>query len=111
MHVLLVPDLQQQLELLREESIVVVEIEAEQWKRLDRGAATHDHLGAAAGQQIQRGELLEQPYGIGGAQHTHRARQPDALGARSGRAQDYCRRRVEELAAMMLADAERVEPN
>src|SRR5258708_7005596 len=43
-----VADLQQQLELLGEQRVVVVEVEAEQRKRLDRRSAAHDHLGAAA---------------------------------------------------------------
>ena len=53
---------------------------------------------------------LEQPDRVGGAQHRHGAREADALGARGRRAEDDGRGRVEELAAVVLADPERIQP-
>src|SRR5262249_5090380 len=86
------------------------EIEAEQRKRLDRRATADHHLRPAFGQEIERREFLEQPDRVGRAQHRHRAGEPDALRARGRRPEDDGRSRVQEFAAMVLADAERSEP-
>ena len=50
--------LQQQLELLGEQRVVVVEVVAEEREGLDERAAPGHDLGAPAGQQVERGELL-----------------------------------------------------
>ncbi len=99
---------EQHPQLLLEQLVVVLEVVAEQRERLgERPAAGHD-LGAAAREQIDRGEILEHPDGIVGADHRDRAREPDArrcerprpparrpAPTRSGRAGDVprCRRR------------------
>jgi hypothetical protein len=67
-----VADAEQQLELFREQRVVVVEVVAEQRKRLDERAAPGHDLGAAVRQKIERGELLIDPDRIVGAQHGHR---------------------------------------
>jgi hypothetical protein len=53
--------------------------------------------------------LLEHAHRIGRAEHRHGARQANAPSARRGGRQDHRRCRVEELLAMVLADAEHVE--
>ena len=46
-------NLKQEIELLREQRVVIVEVEAEQRKRLDERAAPGHDLGAPAGDQIE----------------------------------------------------------
>ncbi len=58
---------EQQLELLGEQLVVVVQLVAEQRERFDEGAAPGHDLGAAAGDQVEGGELLEDPHRIVGA--------------------------------------------
>ena len=57
-------ELEQQVELLGEQLVVVVEVVAEQRERLDERAAPGHDLGAAAGEQVERRELLEDPHRI-----------------------------------------------
>ena len=105
-----VADREQQLELLGEQLVVVVEVVAEQRERLgERAAAGHD-LGASAREQVDLGELLEDPHRIVGAEHGDRAREPDPLGPHRDRGQHDGRRRDEEVGAVVLADREHVEP-
>jgi hypothetical protein len=107
--VLVGPDLQEQVEVLGEQGVVVLEAVAEQGERVDERAAADDHLGAAFGEKVEGGELLEGPYGVDGAQDRHGAREADALGPGGSGPQDHGRRRVEEVLAVVLADAEGVE--
>ena len=100
---------QQQVELLREQRLVVVELLAEQRERLDEGAAAGHDLGAAARELVERGELLHHAYGIVGAEHGDGAGEADARGARGGGRQHDGRRRHGEVGAVVLADAEDVE--
>jgi len=72
-----VADLQQQVELLGEQRVVVGEIQAEQRKCLGERAAPDDQVDPTFGDEIEGGELLEDPHRIGGAEHRHRAAQPD----------------------------------
>ena len=75
-----VAQLQQQVELFGEQRVVVAEIVAEQREGFDEGAAPRHDLGAAAGKQVERRELLEHPHRIVRRQHRHRAGQLDLLG-------------------------------
>jgi hypothetical protein len=77
-HPLLLAQLQQQLQLLGEERVVVIQVVAEERKRLDEGAAPRHDLRAPAGEQVQRGELLEDAHRVVRAEHRHRAGQADA---------------------------------
>src|SRR3954462_8211779 len=100
---------EQQLELLGEELVVVLQVVAEQREALDERAAPGHDLGPAAGEQVERREVLEDADGVVGAEDADGARQPDALGPR-GRSRQHDRGRGDrELGAMMLADAEDVE--
>src|SRR5438477_6762082 len=98
-----VAQLQQELELLREELVVVLEVETEQRERVDEGATPDDHLRASLRDEIERRELLEQPYRIDRTQDRHRAREADALRARGRGSQDHRRGGVEEFSAMVFA--------
>ena len=104
-------ELEQQRELLGEQLVVVVEVVAEERERLDERAAPHHDLGAAAGQQVDRGEVLEDPDRVVRAEHGHRAREPDPLGARRDRRQGDGRRGHGEVGAVVLPDTEHVEPD
>ena len=68
---------QQEVELLREQSILVRQIVAEQREGLGEDAAPGDHLGASARQEVDGGEVLEYPHRVRRAQDGHRARQPN----------------------------------
>ena len=102
-------DGQQQLELLGEQLVVVVQVVAEQRKGLDERSAPGHDLRPAAGQEVERGELLEHPHGVVRAEHRHRAGQADALGARGARGQRDGRGRHREVGPVVLAEAEDVE--
>ena len=104
-----VADLQQQVELLGEQRVVVVEVEPEQRERLGERSAPDDEVDASLGDQVERGELLEHPDRVGGAEHGHRAAQPDPRRARGRGTEDHRRRRVVVLRAVVLADPERVQ--
>jgi len=97
-------------QLLGEERVVVLEVEAEQWKRLDGRASADHHFGPAARQQVERREFLEHTNRVGSTQHRHRTRESDGLRARRGRAEDHGRSGVEELAAVVLSNAKRIQP-
>ena len=59
---------QQEVQLLSEQRVVVLEVVAEQRERLDRGAATDDHLRSPFGDQVNGRELLEQAHRVRRAQ-------------------------------------------
>src|SRR6185436_15844016 len=61
--------------------------------------------------KVERGELLEHPNRISGAEHGHRARKPYIFRARRSRGQNHHRRRIEELGAVMLANAKNIQAN
>jgi hypothetical protein len=108
-HVLVFLDLEQQVEILGEQRVVVLEPEPEQRERFREGAAPDDDLRSPVGDQVERGELLEDAHRVGGAQHRDRARESDAFRARRRGREDHRGGRVEEVGAVMLADAEHVE--
>ena len=54
----------EQIELLVEQLLVLVEVEAEERKRFDKGATSEDDLGAPIRHRIQRRKSLENPNGI-----------------------------------------------
>ena len=74
-------DIQQQVELLGEERVVVFEVETEERERLDERAAAGDDFGAAVGDEVERGEFLEDADWIGGAEDGDGAGKADAFGA------------------------------
>ena len=103
-------ELDEQLEFFREQIVVVGKIIAEQRKRFGENAASGDDLGAAAGDQVDGGELLEHHDRIRRAEDGDRARQADALGHRRDRRQDDGRGGDRHVQAMMFADRENIEP-
>jgi hypothetical protein len=109
MHMLVLPDREEQVELLREQRIVVFEPQPEQWKRVDERAAAHDHFRAPLRQQIEGREILEHTDRIGGTEHGDRARQPDALRACGCRREDDRGRGIEVVLAVVFPDAEDIQ--
>ena len=79
-NVCLVAELQEEVELFGEEGVVVLEVEAEEGEGLDEGAPADDDLGAAAGDQVECCELLEDADGVGGAEYCDGAGEADASG-------------------------------
>ena len=102
-------DCQQEVQLLNEQRVVILEVVAKERKRFDRRAAADDHLGSPLRDQIERRELLEQADRVCSAQHRHGAGQMDTLGPCCRGGQDDGRGGVEELAAVVLADAEDIQ--
>ncbi len=103
--------LEQQLELLREELVVVVEVVAEERERLDEGASARHDLGPPSGQQIERCEVLKDPDGVVRADHVDRARQPDRRRTLCRSREHNGRRGDSEVGAVVLADSEDIEPD
>ena len=88
---LVVPDREQQLELLGEQFVVVAEVVAEQRERLDERSAPRHDLGPSARDEVDVGELFEDPDRVVGGEDGHRAREADLPGHGGDRGQ--CRRR------------------
>ena len=109
-HALAVSEGEQQLELLVEQLVVVAEVVAEQWERLDERAPPRHDLRAAARDQVDVGELLEDPDGVFRREDRHRAREPDLLRLRRDRGERRRRGRDEVVGAVMLADGEDLQP-
>lgn len=101
----------EQLEALLEELLVVGEVEAEQRERLGERPAPGDDLGAALGDRVKGGEPLEDPHRVVGAEHGHRGAEPQPLGAGGDRGEHHLRAGDGEVAAVVLAHAEEVEPD
>jgi hypothetical protein len=68
-------------------------------------------ISAAARQEVELGEVLEHANRVIRAQHGDGARQPDPLRARRGCRQRDDGRRHDEVRAMVLTDAEHIEPD
>ena len=102
---------EQELELLLEEVVVVAEVVAEERERLDERAAAGHDLGAAAREQVERREVLEDAHRVVGAEHADGAREPDPLRALGARGEHDGGRRDGEVGPVVLADAEDVEPD
>jgi hypothetical protein len=71
---------QEQVELLAEEFVVVGEVVAEERERFGVGAAAGGDLGAAAEDEVDRGEVLEHLDRVGRREHGDGAGEPDPFG-------------------------------
>ena len=100
---------QEQVELFGEERVVVGEVVAEERERFDEGAAPGDQLGAPAGDEVDRREILEDADRIEGREDRHRAGQADPAGDRGDRGHDDRRRGNGDVEPVMLAEAENGE--
>ena len=106
----LLADRQQQLELLGVEVVVVAQVLAEERERLGERAAPGHDLRAAAGEQVDGRELLEDAHRVVGAEHRDGAGEADPLGDRRARAEHDGRRGDRVVGPVVLADREHVEP-
>ena len=93
-----------------EQLVVAGEVEAEERIRLGERAAAEDHFGAAVRDRIERREALEHAHRIVGAEHGDGGAEADAAGARRDRREHDLGGGDGEVGAMVLADAEGVEP-
>jgi hypothetical protein len=71
---------QQQVELFREELVVLTHGGAEERERLGKGAAAGDDLRAAVAGEVELREVLVDADGVQGAEHGYAAGQPDPFG-------------------------------
>src|SRR5579863_4066999 len=96
MHIRVVANFQQEVELFLEKGIVVIELQAEERIRLDERATAGDDFGAPVGDEVERSELLEDADGIGGAKNGNGTREADIFRTRRCGGENDRRRRVEE---------------
>ena len=101
----------EEVELLLEQLLVVGEVESEERERLRQRTATDDELRTAVRDRVEGGELGVHPNGILRAQHGDGGAEPDAFGSPRDRSQDHVRRGVHHVAAVVLGDVERVDPD
>src|SRR6202044_792361 len=100
---------EEEVELLGEEIVVVLELEAEEREGFDEGAAAGDDFGAAAGDEIECSELLKDPDRVCCAEDSDCAGEADLGCARGCCGEDDCGGGVEVLAAVMFAEAEDIQ--
>src|SRR5690606_5523643 len=108
-HPLVVAYGQQEVELLGEQVLVVGERIPEQRKRLDEGSPTHHQFGPALREQVEGGELLEDPYRVVGTEDGDGWRQPDPLGDPGDGGEHGGRRGGGEIGPVVLADPVHLE--
>jgi hypothetical protein len=106
---LVLTNLQKQIEFLGEQRVIVLQTKAEERKRFDRGAATHDHFRPSLRQQIDRGELLKYAYRIGGTENGDRAGETDTVRSCRCCSENDRRSGIKEFSTMVLADAKGVQ--
>ena len=99
----------EEVELFREEPLVVIERVAEQREGFREGAAAQDDFRAAVGHRVEGREALEDADRIVGTQHRHGGTEMDALGAPGDRGQHHVGRRDREIVPMVFADADEVD--
>ena len=104
-----VPDREEQIELLGEQLVVVAQVVTEQAERHDERASPRHDLGSTVRDQVDVRELLEDPDRVVGGEHTHGAREPDLLRDGGDRGQRSRRRRNEVVGTVMLADGEHLQ--
>ena len=102
--------LEQQVQLLREQRVVVLQRQPEERERFGEAAASGHDLRATVREEVERGELLEHPHGVRRTEHGDGAREPDAFGAGRRCRQDDGRGGIQEFLAVVLADAEDIQP-
>lgn len=102
-------DVEEEVEFFDEEVVVVLEVQAEEGEGLDKGAAADDDLGAAAREEVEGGELLEDADGVCGAEDGDGAGEANLLGAGGCGGEDDGGSGVEVLGAVVFAETEGVE--
>ncbi len=107
---LLAPQPAQQLVVLLLQRVLVVRIPAEEPPGLGGVALADGQLQPAAGELVDGGVVLGDPYRIEGGQHGDGGEEPDAVRTGGDRAQHRGRRAGQERRTVPLADAEGVEP-
>ena len=103
--------MQQLHELVLEQPVVVAEVVAEERERLDERAAPDHDLRASVREEVDGRELLEDADRVFGAEDRDGARQPDPLRPHGGGCEHDRRCGDGEVGAVMLPDAEDVEPD
>ena len=104
-----VAELQQEIQLLAEQVVVVGQVQAEERERLGERPAPYDEVDASLRDQVEGGELLEDPHRVVRAEHRDRTAETNPRRARRGRSQDDRGSRVVVLLAVVLADPEGVQ--
>ena len=101
----------EEVELLGEEPVVVVEGEPEEAEGLDERAAAELHLGPSRRHRVEGGEALVDPDRVVRAEHGHPRAEPDPSGLPGDRGQHHVGRRDGVVGAVVLAEAEVVDPH
>ena len=104
-----VPEFEEHAQLLVEQSVIVGGLVAEQRIGLDERAAAGNDLGPAVGDEVQGGELFEEPHGVLGGQHGHRRAEPEIGGFPGDRRKHDFRGREGEVVPVVLPQPEEAE--
>ncbi len=99
-------DFQEQIEFFCKERVIVFQTQAEEGAGFNEGAPAGDNFGASPGDEVESRELLENANRVGGAQNRDCAGETDIFRARGGSGEDHNGSRVQELRAVMFANAE-----
>ena len=101
----------EQIQLVVEELVVLGQVVAEERIGLGKGSAAENDLGTPVRQTVDGREALEDAHRIIGAEHGDGGAEENPGRPGGDRAEDDLGRRDRKVAAMMLADAEGVEPD
>jgi len=102
---------EEEIEFFFEELVVVLEFETEEGEGFDERAAAGDDFGAAAGDEVESGEVLKDADGVGGAEDGDGRGEADVFCSGGGCGENDGGGGVEILDAVVLAEAEGVEAN
>jgi len=105
----IVAESEQEVELLGEEFVVELGVVAEERVGLDEGTAADDDLGAAVGDEVDGGELLEDADGVVGGEDGDGAGEADVLCACCDGGEEDCRGAGDVFFAVVFADGVDVE--
>jgi hypothetical protein len=104
-----IPDGQQETQLLVKEGIIIPEIETEERVGFGKGTASRHDLRPSFRNQIKGRKFLKNSHWIGGTQHGHRTCEVDPPRSCSSRGEQDNGRRIKELLAVVLPDPEDIE--
>ena len=104
-----VAEFEEHSQLLVEQAVIVRGVVAEQRVGLDERATAGNDLGAAVGDEVQGGELLEKPDGVLRGQHGHGRAEPEVGGFPGDGREDDFRGREREIVPVVFPQAHKAE--
>ncbi len=95
--------------MLGEQGVLILGLVAEEREGLRVNSSSGDDFSAAAGNEIERGVVLEHAHGVGRAENGHGTRQANAAGLRSSRPENHGGGRDDKIKPVMLAEGEDIK--